>query len=92
MSTKSFYLIKSNQAQSNGRRERTISLNLLRRQRRTRVNAINSETGETKTVEVSESNKSFFNFLSNIRLPSEEEIKKIDYELVKSFNIGKRVR
>lgn len=40
----------------------------------------NKTTGEIKTLEFFEPKKSFFNFFSNVRLPSFDEVDKVDYE------------
>jgi|LauGreDrversion4_2_1035121.scaffolds.fasta_scaffold636593_2 nucleosome assembly protein 1-like 1 len=43
------------------------------------------ETGDKKTVEVLDEKDSFFNFFSNVRLPTTEEMKNIDFELEKDL-------
>lgn len=42
-------------------------------------------TGETKTIEFTEPKRSFFNFFSNVRLPTTEEVDKVDYEVEKEL-------
>jgi hypothetical protein len=66
-------------------KEKIILQKLLKRLRKTKVINFNPETGETKTVEVQDNSKSFFNFFSTVKLPTEEEIKQIDYELEKEL-------
>jgi nucleosome assembly protein 1-like 1 len=45
----------------------------------------NKKTGEKKTEEKSENVPSFFNFFTNLRLPTIDEIKKIDFETEKEL-------
>jgi len=43
------------------------------------------ETGEIKSVEFDESIPSFFHFFTNLKFPTEEEIKKIGFETEKDL-------
>lgn len=42
---------------------------------------LNPETGEHKQIERKEQVSSFFNFFTNLKTPSEEEIKKLSFEV-----------
>lgn len=39
------------------------------------------DTGEKKSIEVDEPTLSFFNFFTNLRMPNEEEIKTLDFDV-----------
>lgn len=48
---------------------------------------INLETGETKTIEAPTKLKSFFNFFTNLRLPTVEEMDKFSFDKEKDLGV-----